>query len=234
MESAQHPRDDFVTRVRQALGDTLKVADDLLIIGHDIAATPSTDPLPETVRQLLQTLSNSMRSVVILVEHGCGTDAFKIARTMFETAVNIHYLDSHPEAIQDYIDFQWIKKKRYHNELKKYAPAQAQRLDDASLNELNAEYARVSPRFTGPKRKIRSQWHKSDHREVARSVGAEIIYSGFYPFVSSLTHMDILGLIIARYPSGEVEAVPSLVHLESGLQNAVLTYAMALDAPTWS
>ncbi len=171
-----------------------------------------------------------MRSVLILVEHGCGTDALKIARTMFETAVNIHYLDSHPEAIQDYIDFQWIKKKRYHDELKKYAPAQAQRRDDASLNELNAEHARVSPRFTGPRGKIRGRWHKSDHREVARSVGAEIIYSGFYPFVSSLTHMDILGLIIARNRSGEVEAVPSGVNLTLGLQIAVLSYAMALDA----
>lgn len=222
--------DDFITSVRQALGDIFKAAADLLTVGHEIAATPSTDPLPETVRQLLRTVSNSMRSVLILVEHGCGTDALKIARTMFETAVNIHYLHSHPEAIQDYVDFQWIKKKKHHDYLLKFAPAQAQRMDDASLSELTAEYARVSPRFTGPKSKVRSTWHKSDHRQVARSVGGEIIYGGVYPFISSLLHMDILGLIMSGGPSGEVEVVPSISNLELGIQIAVLSYAMALTA----
>lgn len=222
--------EDFITSVRQALGDIFKSADDLLTVGHEIAATPSTDPLPETVRQLLRTVSNSMRSVLILVEHGCGTDALKIARTMFETAVNIHYFHSHPEAIQNYVDFEWIKKKKHHDYLLKFAPAQAQRMDDASLSELTAEYARASPRFTGPKGKVRSQWHKSDYREVARSVGGEIIYGGVYPFVSSLMHMDILGLIIARGPSGEVGVVPSDSNLTLGLHIAVLSYAMALIA----
>jgi hypothetical protein len=128
------------------------------------------------------------------------------------------------------LDFQWIKKKKHHDYLLKFAPAQAQRVDQVTLSELNAEYARVSQRFTGPRGKVRSQWHKSDHREIARSVGGEIMYGGLYPFVSSLTHMDILGLIIACGPNGEVEAVPSVSNLVLGLQIGMVSLAMALIA----
>jgi hypothetical protein len=222
--------DEFTGNVRQVLGDVFGAAEDMLEAGAKITERPSPERLPETVRQLLRTVSNSMRSVLILVEHGCGTDALKLARTMFETAVNIHYLHSHPETLQDYLDFQWIKKKKHHDYLLKFAPAQAQRVDQVTLSELNVEYARVSPRFTGPKGKVRSQWHKSDHREIARNVGGEIMYGGLYPFVSSLTHMDILGLIIASGPNGEVEAVPSATNLVLGLQIGMVSFAMALIA----
>jgi hypothetical protein len=230
-ETAMEPSiEQFSASVRQALGDVFRAAEELLEAGAKITAQPHAEQLPETVRRLLRTVSNSMRSVLILVEHGGGTDALKIARTMFETAVNIHYLHSHPETLQDYVDFQWIKKKKHHDYLLKFAPAQAQRVDQATLSELNAEFARASPRFMGPKGRVRSQWHKSDHREIARNVGGEIIYGGVYPFVSSLTHMDILGLIIASGPNGEVEAVPSGSNLVLGLQIGMVSYAMALIA----
>ncbi len=230
MEANAAPIEDFRAGVRQMFGESLRASEDLLQVGHEIGAAPDTDPLSETVRQLLRAASNSMRSVLTLVECGCGTDALKISRTMFEMAVNIHYLHSHPETLQDYLDFQWIKKKRHRDYLLNFAPTQAQRTDDASMTELTAEYARVSPRFTGRNGKIRSHWHKSNYQEVARSVGGEIIYGGVWPFVSSLIHMDVLGLIIARGPSGEVEAVPSDSNLTLGLQIGVLSYAMALFA----
>lgn len=166
---------------------------------------------------------------MILTEHGCGTDALKLARTMFETAVNIHVLDGHPETLQDYLDFEWIKKKKHNDYMMKFAPAQARAVDQGTLDEIDAKYARVSPRFTGRDGKVRSRWHRSDHKEVARSVGGEIIYGGLYPFVSSLTHMDILGLRIASFPSG-IEDVPSVSNLMLGLHIATLSYAMALIA----
>jgi hypothetical protein len=222
--------DQFAVRVRQALGDVFGAAEDMLELGAKITEQPNSEQLLETVRRLLRTVSNSLRSVLILVEHGCGTDALKIARTMFETAVNIHYLHSHPETLEDYVDFQWIKRKKHHDYMLKFAPAQALRVDQATLSELNAEFARVSPRFMGPKGRVRSQWHKSDHREIARNVGGEIIYGSVYPFVSSLTHMDILGLIIAGWPNGEVEATPSVSNLVLGLQISVLSHALALIA----
>lgn len=214
----------------QESSDRMTSVDDLLTVGDEIAATLRTGPLLETARLLLRTVSNSMRSVLILVEHGCGTDALKLARTMFETAVNIHYLHSHPDSIQDYEDFLWIKRKKHHDYVMKFAPAQAQPMGDESLSELASEYARVQQRFTGPKGKVRNRWQGPDYREIARSVGGEIIYDGVYPSLSSLMHMDILGLTIAKAPSGDVEPVPSDVNLELGLQIAVWSYAMALSA----
>jgi len=230
MKSKEKATQDFSARVREALGDVLGAAEDFLEVGAEITAQPNREQLPQTVRQLLRTVSNSMRSVILLVEHGSGTDALKLARTMFETAVNIHYLHSHPECLQDYVDFQWIKKKKHHEYLLKIAPGQASRVDNTSLNELNREYTRVRPRFIGPKDKVRNRWHKSDHRDIARQTGGEQMYGTLYPFVSSLTHMDILGLIIATGPSGDIEEVPSATNVELGLQIALLSYAMALSA----
>jgi hypothetical protein len=91
--------EQFSAGVRQTLGDVFGAAEDMLEAGATITERSNAERLPETVRQLLRTVSNSMRSVLILVEHGCGTDALKIARTMFETAVNIHYLHNNPETL---------------------------------------------------------------------------------------------------------------------------------------
>src|SRR5690348_15127658 len=137
---------DFRTAVRQALAEMLEAAEDMIQIGKEITVAPYIDPLAETVRQLARTVSNSMRSVVILVENGCGTDTLKLARTIFETAVNIHHLHEHPMEIDDYIDFQWIKKKKHHEYLQRIGPDQVKQVDAAALSELNSEYARVSPR----------------------------------------------------------------------------------------
>ena len=179
---------------------------------------------------MLRTVSNSMQSVLILTDHGCGTDALKIARTMFETAVNIHYIDSSPESIQDYLDFQWIEKKRHYGFLAEFAPAQAQQIDSSSVRELISESARVAPRFTGPKGKVRPRWRKLNLRDIARKVGGEFVFSGLYSNLSSLIHMDALGLTMAKSRAGVVEAVPSNSNLVLGLQAAVLSYAMALLA----
>jgi hypothetical protein len=56
------------------------------------------------------------------------------------------------------------------------------------------------------------------------------MYRGLYPFVSSLTHMDILGLKIASQSKDEVEAVPSVANLVLGLQIGIVSYTMALIA----
>ena len=222
--------DEFRAAVRDALSEMLEAAEEMIQIGKEITAAPCIEPLAETVRQLARTVSNSMRSVVILVENGCGTDTLKLARTIFETAVNIHHLHEQPTEIDDYIDFQWIKKKKHYEYLQRIGPGQVKQVDGAALAELNSEYARVSPRFMGRNKKVRNRWHKPPHREIAAKVGGGVIYDGIYPLTSSLTHMDVLGLNAAIGQCSEVEAVPSATNVELGLQIAVLSYAMALSA----
>jgi hypothetical protein len=221
---------EFGEDVGRSLGTMLAIAKRFLAMGREMTQGTRPDQLQELVRQLTRTVSNSMRSVMVLVSNGCATDALKIARTMFETAVTVHYLDSHPEIVQDYVDFLWVKRKKHHDYLLQFAPNEARRLNPASVREMEAQYQRVKGRFTDARGKVRNSWHKTDRREIARKIGGESMYGGMYPFTSSLTHMDILGLIAATGESGDVEIAPSKVNLTLALQMAVTNYAMALTA----
>jgi hypothetical protein len=42
-----------------------------------------------------------MESALILALNGCADDALRIARTMFESAVTMYYLESHPDLVPD-------------------------------------------------------------------------------------------------------------------------------------
>jgi hypothetical protein len=208
----------------------LAVAEKLLAMGRKMTEGIRPDQLQELVRLLTRTVVNSMRSVSVLVENGCGTDALKIARTMFETAVTVHYLHSHPELVQDFVDFLWVKRKKHADYLRRFVPKEAERLDPSFVAEMMAEYKRVRPRFLDARRNVRASWHKADRREMARKVAAEGMYGGMYPILSSLTHMDMLGLVFAAGKREDVELAPSGANLTLALQMAITTYAMALTA----
>jgi len=208
----------------------LVVAEKFLAMGREMTEAMRPDQLQELLRLLTRTVANSMRSVKVLVENGCGTDALKIARTMFETAVTVHYLHSHPEFVQDFVDFLWVKRKKHHDYLRNFVPKEAERLDPAFVAEMIAEYDRVKPRFIDVRQKVRASWHKGDRRDMARKIAAEGMYGGMYPILSSLTHMDMLGLVFATGKNEDVELAPSEANLTLALQMAITTYAMALTA----
>jgi hypothetical protein len=52
-----------------------------------------------------------------------GTPSLKIARTMFESALILNYLDGHPELVRDFIDYQWVIQKK-HNDYRLTLPRQ--------------------------------------------------------------------------------------------------------------
>jgi hypothetical protein len=182
------------------------------------------------VREIARSVANSLESVLILVSNGCADDAFRIARTMFESAITIHYLESHPDLVQDYVDFLWVKRKRHHDDLVKYAPSQAERVDPQQLEQMNAEYERVKPRFTDRKGKVRNSWCRVSIRAMAEEIKADSMYGGMYGFTSSITHTDMLGLVSASEESDAVLSVPSLVNLPLALQMGVVSHAMTLSA----
>jgi len=217
---------EFRAAVGRSHRPMLAIAERFLAMGREMTEGIRLDQLQELVRLLTRTVANSMRSVMVLVENGCGSDALKIARTMFETAVTIHYLHSRPELVQDFVDFLWVKWKKHYDYLLKFSPKEAERLDRGFVQEIHAEYERVKHRF----RDCRGQWHKADRREMARKVAAEGMYGGMYPMLSSLTHIDMLGLNIAAGKSEHVELAPSESNVTLALRMAVTNYATALTA----
>jgi len=156
------------------------------------------------------------------------TDGF--ARTMFESAVAIHYLESHPDLVQDYVDFLWVKRKRQHDDLVKYAPSQAKRVDPQQLAQMNTEYERVKPRFTDRKGRVRNSWSQLSFRAMSEDIKADSMYGGMYGFTSSITHTDMLGLVSASGDRDAVISFPSLMNIPLALQMGVVSYAMTLSA----
>ena len=145
MNSDQIGFPDFQKEMRLQIGPLLDSSIAFREIGRDILSKPCSGQLAPVVREIARNVANSLESVLVLVSNGCAEDAFRIARTMFESAVTIHYLESHPNLVQDYMDFLWVKRKRHHDDLLKYAPSQAAPVILQQLEQMNAEYERVKP-----------------------------------------------------------------------------------------
>jgi hypothetical protein len=139
-------------------------------------------------------------------------------------------MSRHPDLVQDYVDFLWVKRKRHHDDLVKHASSQAERVDPQNLQQMNAEYERVKPRFSDLKGRVRNSWCQVNLRAMAEEIKAGSMYGGMYGFTSSVTHTDMLGLVSASGESDAVLSVPSLVNVPLALQMGVLSYAMTLSA----
>ena len=200
---------DFQRQALQNLRPILAVARLFLQIGGEMVNSPVSGQLQSFAKQIKQTVANSMQSVILLVCNGCGIDALRIARTMFESAVTLHYLESHPDLAQDYIDFLWIKQKKHYDFCLKSAPGLARRIPQEKLRRLLSEYERVKPRFVRRKGRVRDSWCNASLREMAEEVGAEPMYGGIYTFGSSLTHTDIMAIVAGTDESASVKPVPS-------------------------
>lgn len=91
----------------RTLEPMLAAARSFVQIGRQMMNASVSQQFPDLAKQITQTFANSMESVVILVSNGCGVDGLRVARTMFEAAVVLHYLDSRPDLVQDFVDYLW-------------------------------------------------------------------------------------------------------------------------------
>lgn len=199
-----------------------------LQMGQEMMKAQVSEQLPDLAKQITQSVGNSMESVLLLVSNGCGVDALRIARTMFESAIILHYLDSHPELVQDFVDYLWVIRKKDHNYRLTLPTDKVPPLPAEEIAEMEANYKRVKCRFMDKNGRVRNSWCKANLREMAKEVSAESMYGGLYPFASSMAHTDILAVIAGAGDSNDVEAVPSELNLPLALQTAVMSYAMTL------
>ena len=221
---------EFQNEALRALGPMLTAARSFLQIVQDMMKVPASENLPDLAKQITQSIANSMESVLLLVSNGFGVDALRIARTMFEAAVTINYLDSHPELVQDFVDFLWVIRKKHHDYLLTLPQEKVQQLPLEVVAEMESNYEHVKDRFKDKRNRIRNSWCKASLKQMAKEVKAESMYDGLYPFGSSMTHTDILAIVAGAGRSENVEAVPSTANLTLALQKAVVSFAMALTA----
>jgi hypothetical protein len=221
---------EFELDVIHHLEPMLNAARRLTQIGQEMMNALVSEQFPDLAKQITQSIANSIESVLLLVTNGCGIDALRVSRTMFEAAVTLCYLDNHPELVQDFVDYLWVIRKKHQDYRLTLPPDRVPPLSADKVAEMAANFNRVKWRFMDKKGRIRNSWCKANLREMARDVNAESMYGGLYPFGSTMAHTDILAVVAGAGPSQDVEAVPSSANLTLALQTGVVSFAMALSA----
>ena len=214
----------------QILGPLVPPAKLFLKIGREVMSVAVSEQLPDLAKQITQSVANSMEAVLLLVSNGCGVDALRLARTMFEAAVVLHYLEGHPELVQDFVDYLWVIRKKHHDYRLTLPPDNVPPVPPQEVAEMETNYKRVKRRFMNENGRVRNSWCKANLREMAKEVNAESMYGGLYPFGSSMIHTDILSIVAGAGDSNDVEPVPSGLNVTLALQKAVVSFAMALTA----
>jgi hypothetical protein len=213
---------EFRKDALQRLGPLVMAARSLLEIGREMMRAQASEPLQAVAKEITQTVANSMESVLLLSCNGCGVDAFKIVRTMFEAAVTIGYLDKHPELVQDYRDFIWIIRKKYLDYRIQMSADKAKPITPEKVREIGERYEQVKDRFKG------LRWCKRSLKDMAKEVNAELEYGGIYLLGSSMTHSDVLAIVAGAGDSGDVEPVPSEQNVCLAMQMALGSYSAVL------
>jgi hypothetical protein len=166
---------------------------ELVSIGNTSFNAPLSEPFHKLARHLARMVWNSFGSVLVLALNGCGVDAMKIARGMFETSVTLGYLRLHPDCIDDYFDYHFVIQKQRSDFMREHAPEHFARIPSSVSEAIEADFLRVASRFQNRKGKLRGSWSKTPIRQMAEAVGKEGLYLAFYRFASSIHHGDIGG-----------------------------------------
>src|ERR1039458_1024174 len=221
---------EFRPESLRTLEPVLAAARRFLQLGHEMVKVPVSEELADLAKQITLSVANSMEAVLLLISNGCGVDGLRVARTMFEAAIVLHYLESHPEFVQDFIDYQWVIQKKHQDYRLGLPPDKVPPLAPEKIAEMESNYQRVKHRFMGKNGRDRNSWCKASLREMAKEVNAESMYAGLYPFGSSMTHTNILSIIAGAGASDDVEPVPSTANVTLALQTGVVSFAMTLMA----
>lgn len=200
---------------------------ELMPLQNDIFRKPISEPLHKVISYITKIVSNSLGALITLALNGYGSDAMRIARSMFEGAVTVGYLKLHPDQLDDYLDFHWIRQKRLYDYTAKYQPEELHHISPDRISEMEKKYKDVAGRFTDRRGKVRGSWSKVKLRQMAEEVGKGQSYPTFYALASSMHHLDIGGLSAhSEKKTFDVDVAPSLQWLNVALimgHNAVLS-----------
>ena len=203
-----------------------RAAMDLMPLQNEIFIKPTSAPIHKVLRYIAKIVSNSLGALITLVLNGYGNDAMKVARGMFEGAVIAGYLMQHPDKLDDYIGWHWVRQRRLYEYMKKDDPELLQRVSPEKVEKMKREFEAVRGRFTDSRGHLRTSWSEKPLRQMAEAVGLGQLYPTFYSFASSMHHLDI-GALSAQTEDEtlDVDVAPSEKWLGEALimgHNAVL------------
>jgi hypothetical protein len=203
----------------------------LVPVVSDMIKAPVGGQLLQIVGRLVAAASNSYGALLTLVLNGFGLDAMKIARSIYETELNILWLKNHPDDLADFLDYNLVQQKQLYDQM---SEEQQKAVPKERFEQMMADYNRVLPRFLKDvKRQIpRSEWCRVSIYERAKEAEQQwkeqmavdgipdngiSLYKTFYRNASSMHHMDIGGVIASVDEDMNAIMAPSWEHLEDAL-----------------
>lgn len=81
-----------------------ELATKLQPIVNEMTQRPMSGQLSQIVCRMVLAAANTNGALLTLVLNGYGHDAMKLARSIYETELNIVWLKKHPEDISDFVD----------------------------------------------------------------------------------------------------------------------------------
>ena len=164
--------------------------------------------LPATIGRLMTVCYKSLGAVTTLSFNGFGTDAMKVARSMFEKEVISDYLRKHPELADDYVDFIHVAVLQDYEYLLEKDPTALKRLPKELLKQVEAD--RTEPRFRDKKGKLKTTWKDKSIKKMAEETGRAEAYRTVYRWGSGLAHGDVTVLAAAfESEARDVDESPS-------------------------
>jgi hypothetical protein len=126
-------------------------------IVSDMIRAPVEGQLLQIVGTMVAAAANSYGALLALVLNGYGQDAVKIARSIYEIELNVHWLKNHPEDVADFLDFNIIQQKQLYDEM---TEEQQNAVTKERYEKMIADYDRVLPRFISGRDKTRprNEW----------------------------------------------------------------------------
>jgi Family of unknown function (DUF5677) len=169
--------------------------EELQVLARDIvkANAESSDGSVRILCELLQSCSEGMQDILLLVGNNRSLAAMRILRGLFETAITAEYIESNRSCARDYVDFVFVQVFRYLHIVERYRP-----VDATFRAKILIEYDRVSARFFNSRGRVRRRWTEKSLREIAEVVGKLNLYELAYGPASEMHHTSFMGLVSAK------------------------------------
>ncbi len=131
-------------------------------------------------------------SVFLLCEKGFVTESIPIIRTLFELYISVKFIHQNKDQLDRYIDFQWIRRKRFLDILTKDQPKRAH----SSQNYTSDEIVRYAA-SAGKKHKFKNKnnWWPKGFRDACSNVGEEKDYNIVYRYLSDYCHSNVMTVL---------------------------------------
>jgi hypothetical protein len=186
--------EDFRARMYEKYESSLRASMELARISNGLFKCPLRVPLHKIIRFIARIVVNSNGAVMALAVNGYGNDAMRVARSIFEGSTTVAYLRSHPELVDDYIDFYPIRKWQLYEDLLSTAPECVKDVPVRRVDEMRREFVATAPRFRNRKGDLLGLWCRKGVRKMAEDVGLGGWYPVFYTRASGMEHIDMSGL----------------------------------------